>query len=294
MTRFRAFSFLICVAALAVAPTAAAAKTAQGTWTGITYPDNVSKFTFTVHGSKVSHFVDRAVGCYAYPGGYQVQTITLPGSARIAANGSFTLTRHPVKGATDTVKGRFKGGTASGTLTQKGVCDTGAQKWVARPGKTPPKPPKPPKLAACTKSSCKATDGLVFKVTGVDTTLTSRPNEPAAWDPDLGASGGVLVELTASNSTGKSVAFTTPNEWTLSDPSGHHYAARDETGFDLVTNDGKMEPNSSTCNSELYTVAAHAKTGTVTLCFAYPAGVSHKGLELLFDYPTTMAKIPLG
>jgi hypothetical protein len=292
MTRFRAVLLASLIVAAAV-PAAAHAKVAPGTWSGITYPDNVSKFTFTVHGSRISHFVDRAVGCYAYPG-YQVQTITLPGSARIAPNGSFTLTRHPVKGATDTLKGRFKGATASGTLTQKGVCDTGTQKWVARAGKTPPKPPKPPKLAACTKSSCKATDGLVFKVTGVDTQLTSEPNQAAAWDSDLGSSGGVLIELTASNSTAKTLTFTTPNEWTLSDPSGHHYAARNETGFNLVTSDGKIRTDSSTCGSQLYAVPAHRKTGTISLCFVYAAGSSHKGLQLLFDYPTTMAKIPLG
>jgi hypothetical protein len=276
---------------------AAKARYPQGLWTGITYGNNYSKFTFRLSGNRVTKFVDRAVGCNAFPGGYQTQTITFPGGVKVGSSGSFHEVRRPVKGTTDTLKGTIKGDKASGTLVQAGVCDTGSQPWVAKPGKMPPKAPKT-HLSKCSRSACPATDGLVFHVTGVDTTLTSIQNPNAGpfsntIDPGLSASGGgVLVTLTASNPTGSAISIATPNEFTLLDGAAGHDADRDETGYDVVTQDGRIATNANTCDSEAVEVPPKGHSGTVTLCFAVPAA-ARKAMNVLFDYPTTMAKIPL-
>lgn len=292
-------SLLLAVLAFGALADSAGAKSrpAQGVWTGITYGNNYSKFTFKVSGNKVTHFVDRAAGCNALSG-YQVQTITFPGSAKIGSGGSFSESRHPIKGTTDTLKGKIKGGKASGTLVQSGVCDTGSQKWVAKPGRKAPKAPKQ-KLSACKPSSCKASNGLVFHITGVDTTLTTIQNPNAGpydntVDSGLSATGGgVLVTMTASNPTGSAISFATPNEFTLLDGAGGYDADRNEDGFDLVTQDGKIPTDSNTCQSVLVTVPPKGSSGTVTLCFAVPQSARHS-MSALFNYPQTMAKIPLG
>ena len=293
-----AASATIAISALAALADSAAAgsRYPQGLWTGIVYPDNSSQFTFRVKGDRITAFVDRAVGCNAYPNGYQIQTITFPVGAAISAGGSFRIVRH-VLGATDTLTGSFRGGSASGLLTQIGVCDTGAQHWVARPGKTPPKPPKP-RLAACTPAACQATDKLIFHITGVDRTLTSVQDPNAGpyvntVDPALTATGGgVLVTFTVSNPTGNAISLATPNEFTLVDAAGGYTTAVNEDGMDLVTQDGAIATNSNTCLSELVTVPPKETSGPVTLCFPVPASARHS-MTIDFDYPQTSAKIPL-
>jgi hypothetical protein len=270
-----------------------------GLWTGITTGHIPSRFTFTVRGGQVSDFVDPAIGCFTWPAGYQVQTIALPGATPIGSGGAFDEVVRPTE-ATQELKGTFTAAdAAAGTISQAGVCDTGTVPWVARPGSTPPPPPPPPRVDCPTDTNCQATDGLLVDVVGVDRTLTSiqNPQDPPyiqTIDRTLAATGGILLEVVLTNPTAAPITITTSGGmWTLGDGAGGHEPSLNEQDNDVVTTDGAIATNGSTCENAVVTIAPGRTAAPFALCFAVSAA-ARSGAHLLFNYPDTMASLPLG
>lgn len=301
---------MLTTALLSLGPIGCAAATAKsgggapkpGLWTGTTVGTQVTRFTFVVKGSKMTKFDAPSIGCNSYPTGFITQTITFPKAIAIHG-GRFTGSRHPVKGATDTLKGTFSGASAAkGTLVQAGVCDTGRLNWIARPGHTPPRPEQVPP-PACSATACTATDGLKLHVTTVDTTLTSL--QPAGLpsyindvDQALAATGGVQVDLTATNPTNAAISIEPVAQFTLKDGAANYIKAQDDSDSYVTTTDGGGQTSNcvtakcGVCDNDLVTVPPHGSS-PITTCFV-DAQQNRRDMTLLFNYPQTYATIPLG
>lgn len=108
----------------------AVASGAGTTYKGIVDKDKSQKLSFKVSGGKVRKW--KAVIYATCPSGGQI-TVTVP-SAKIGKGGKFKRRYQPVKGSETyvTLKGKVKGGKASGTIQQEGFCTFEKEPWKAK------------------------------------------------------------------------------------------------------------------------------------------------------------------